>query len=495
LRIRLWLLRHADLLRVVRGFALLCLLALSAFSWRASPADEGLHAHAGLLPPFPASGSQALSAPARDGSATTVLTPTVFLPLVFRNAWLAPDALLGVQLLGKSIDQEAVDRMGDAGVRWARLSLIWAAIEPANTTPDNYTWPAVFEDSLVRLSAERVRVILTLTGNPSWAASYAGGPIDHVAIAELVEFVTAAVARYSLPPYNVQHWEFYNEPDNGSQFYAENGWGYWGNEPAAYAAMLAAVYQPIKTVDPQALIVFGGLAYDWWTSDGGPFVQEFLDGVLQAGGGDFFDIMNFHYYPPFDPNWEDYGPGIVGKATYLRDKLASYDVYKPLICTETTAVSDDHEVQSRYVPQVYTRSLAADLGVTIWFYFIDRDELGFEKPGLLNPDLSPKPAYHAYWTLARQLATASYVRLLTVPETGSAQIEAHEFVLPWGATRIIVAWTRDEQQHEMWLAADRLVLVDKFGARTPVDDRDDGMFDGRLWVTIPPSPVYLRIPQ
>jgi hypothetical protein len=429
----------------------------------------------------------------QDVQVTAAPTRTVFLPVIRGKNWQPPDSLLGVQVYADHMEQEAVSRAGQAGAQWARLTLFWSAIEPVNTTPENYTWPAAFDDWLARLSAEGVSVVLTLAGNPSWAAAYPGGPIDRVDIGELVEFVTAAVARYGAGPYNVKYWELYNEPDNGSEFYAEHGWGFWGNEPAAYADMLAAVYQPMKTADPQARIVFGGLAYDWWTSDGGPFVKEFLDGVLQHGGGDFFDVMNFHYYPPFHPNWEDYGPGIIGKATYLRDKLASYGVYKPFICTETTAASDDHELQSRYVPQVFVRSLAADLGMTIWFYLVDDEELGLPKPGLLNPDLSPKPAYSAYQTFAGQLADAEYVRTLSPADTGSRQIEAHEFLMPDRSTHVIVAWTNDGQERRMSVAAFWIVVVDKFGNETSLYDGDDGEMDDRVWLTMGPSPLYLRL--
>ena len=429
--------------------------------------------------------------------ATETLTHTAFLPLIFKDYWLAPDSLLGVQLYGNK-DQEAVLKTAQMGARWARQPISWAWIEPVNSTPEDYHWPGGFDDWLARLSAKRIQIILNLAGNPSWAATYSAGRIDRTDIGELAEFMAAAVAHYGAPPYNVKYWEFYNEPDNGSEYYAEHGWGYWGNEPGAYAEMLAAVYPAMKTVDPEAQIVFGGLAYDWWESEGGHFVEEFLDGVLLNGGGDYFDVMNFHYFPIFRPNWEEYGTGIIGKATYIRDKLASYGVQKPLICTETSMWSDEahggsDELQSRYVPQVFARSMATDLKTTIWLMLIDGGGVGTWEYGLLNPDLSPKPAYFAYKTLAQQLAPAGYVRTLGPVETGSDQLEAYEFLTENGATRIIVAWTEDEQDQNMWLAADEVVVVDKYGDQTTIYDGDDGVVDGRVWVTVGPSPVYLRL--
>ncbi len=439
----------------------------------------------------------------RSVRATMPSTHTVFLPLAFRDYWEAPESLLGVQMFANHREQEAVTRADQAGVRWARMGLNWSHVEPENTTPENFQWSASFDDWLARLAAENLRVILTLGGNPSWAATYAGGPIDKVEMGELVEFMEAAVAHYGTAPYHVKYWEFYNEPDNGSEYAASLGCSYFGHTPQAYVDVLAAVYQPMKEVDPEAQIVLGGLAYDWWedASPPGPFVREFLDEVLLKGGGDYFDVMNFHYYPNHRSDWEPYGTDIIGKVNYLRDKLArDYGVSKPFICTETGMWSDEFhqgsdELQSRYVPQVFARSSAAELGIVIWFTLIDDDDPFARKWGLLNPDLSSKPAYDAYRTLSRQLSPFEYAHTLTATETGTEQIEAYEFAAAGGSTRIVVAWTEDELDHEMVLVSDQVVLVDKFGAESVILDGDDGIVDGQVWVTIGPSPVYLRTSQ
>ena len=33
------------------------------------------------------------------------------------------------------------------------------------------------------------------------------------------------------------------------------------------------------------------------------YVRSFLPDVLAAGGGAYFDVLNFHVYPAFAPNW------------------------------------------------------------------------------------------------------------------------------------------------------------------------------------------------
>ena len=428
---------------------------------------------------------------------------TEFLPLMSKNLWAYPSAPYGVQIYG--INRSLALQIAQMGARWVRIPLEWCWIEPTNTTPDQYQWQRGYEAGLAQLAARNVKVILTVSENPSWAATYRNGPIDKVPLTELAEFVVAAVKRYGAPPYNVKYWEFYNEPDNGSEYWAEQGSAWFGTQPQRYVDLLQAVYQPIKQADPEAQVVFGGLAYDWFTDaeNPGPFVRDFLDQVLSRGGGNWFDVMNFHYYLTFRSNWEAYGPDIIGKTNYLRSKLASYGLNKPLICTEAGFWSDDrhdphgnHELQSRYVPQLFVRSQAADLGLTIWFMLVDYAPGTVWEVGLFNLEMQPKPAYQAYVTLTRQLSPARYVRALGPAETGSDQVEAYEYTTQTGSSRIVVAWRETDGPGglPMSLAGSQAVVVDKYGAKTTIYDRDDGRTDGKVTVTVTASPVYIRIP-
>jgi hypothetical protein len=428
---------------------------------------------------------------------TAVVSYTVFLPLVYGGYfWQPPSSIMGIQMYPDHMEQAAVDKAALSGARWVRFPLSWFIYERQNTTPENYWWWPEFGDILAELSAKNINVILTFDGNPTWAATYRGGRIDKVPLSELVDFVKAAVAHYSAPPYNVKYWEFYNEPDNGSALYAEDGWGYWGRWPADYAALLQAVYGPIKAVDPEAQVVFGGIAYDNWESDGGPFIENFVDGVLQAGGGQYFDIMNFHYYPGFDWRWNLYGHDIIGKVNYLRDKLAQYSVSKPFVCTETSKWSEGYgstpDLQARYVPQVYARSMAVDLKAAIWLKLVDSDSLTSWKYGLLEPDLTPKPAYFAYQVASQQLAPSDYIRTWTESETGSDDVEAYEFLYLDDETHVLVAWVNDDLQQPLSVQTLELVRVDKYGDQTILHDAGDGTVDGRVTLTLGPDPLYLR---
>ena len=449
--------------------------------------------------------SQIIAAPA-GLEASEQFSQTIYLPVVYQAFGAYRPLSFGIQLY--RVNSTSTGIIEESGAGWVRMPLSWVAIEPVDTTPQHYRWDAGLEAELVAYAGKGVRVILTLTSNPPWAADFPGGPVHEADADELVEFLQAVVARYGAAPYNVKHWEMYNEPDNGDLGYASVGWGYFGDDPQAYVDLLEAVYQPIKDVDPEAQVLFGGIAYDRWEPDG-PFVESFLDlvlGEMQANGRYPFDMMNFHYYPIFRANWEAYGTDIIGKANFIRAKLLSYGAGKPLICTEAGLWSDcrdpddevicsSYEEQGRYVPQLYARGDAADLEINVWFMLVDSENPYDLKHGLLETNLEFKRSYTAYQVLAEQLASAEYVRTLGLNETGSEQIEAYEFREKEGSERIIVAWSNDDANHTMALAGSCLTSTDKYGVEgAPVCDGDDGRGDGVIQVSIGPSPVYLRLP-
>jgi hypothetical protein len=411
----------------------------------------------------------------------------------------------GVQV--NHIGPETTSRAANTGAAWVRMRLYWNLIEPENTTPGEYRWSPGLDQELASYAANGVRVVLTLMGNPGWAATYPAGPIDRVSLGELTQFMQAVVARYGAPPYNVKHWEIYNEPDNAAEWRAsDGGHGYFGANPQAYVDVLEAVYQPVKQVDPAAQVVFGGMAYDGWDSG---FSQSFLDDVLaimRANGRYPFDMMNFHYYPLFAYKWEPLSPGIdiIAKTNYIRSKMAEYGADQPLICTETSmwsnCIDEDVEVlcgsdekQSRYVPQVYARSQAAGLDFSIWYMLYDVDESWAWDYGLLDAGLDPKPSHLAYLTLGQYLALTDYSRTLPLAETCSAEIEAYEFLEQDQTHRIIVTWTNDDLDHRLRLPAESLARVGKYGDETTIYDGDDGQVDGHVELNIGPSPVYLRL--
>jgi hypothetical protein len=116
---------------------------------------------------------------------------------------------------------------------------------------------------------------------------YKGKPHDMAAYAN---FIGKLVERYDgdsiddMPGLTVpiKHWELMNEPE----FQVDPI--YFQGTPADYVDTLKVTYKAVKQADPEAYIVQGGMA--------GMFelCTTFWQGVLDAGGAPYMDIMNMH---------------------------------------------------------------------------------------------------------------------------------------------------------------------------------------------------------
>ena len=413
----------------------------------------------------------------------------LFVPLLMRNydEFIPP---IGIQMYGSLGPSNGFTRVVESKASWVRTQALWADIEPVNTTPDQYQWSAL-DASLQATFDANVNVLVTIDDNPAWASPYRSGPVTNVA--DLQEFVGALVVRYP----QVKYWEFYNEPDRVGRF---------GLNGIAYAQMLQAIYPNVKAANATAQVVMGGLALDNFIEEGGPFDRNFLPDVLAHCAGTCFDVANFHYYPFYRWRWEPYGHDLIGKANYVWQVLAAYNYIRPLIDSETGWPSATNwgspELQARYVPKVYARSYAAGLPLAIWYAMIDADS---GNPGLLDPSLTPRPAYVALQTATSLLSPARFVRTIPATETGSPNLEGYQFSAPGlsGRKRLDVYWydcpsmssglppVDCDDVAPLRLAATRVAKLDKLGTRLIVDDTDDGYRDGFVTLGVLSSPIYI----
>ena len=467
------------------------------------------------------SGATSLSAhggpSAHSGMVSSTDIYTVYLPTLARccNGQTPP---FGVQFYGALDSNNGFGEIAGAGASWVRVPISWRGIEPSDTRPEDYDWSGL-DASVSNATEEGVELILTLGGQPSWVAVYAQGPVTDTE--DIEEFFGAVVERYDGDGMNdapgspqVTYFELYNEPDNGDPAHAEHGgWGCWGDsdndapgcgDAEDYAELLRLLYPVVKEANAQAKLVFGGIALDWFAPEG-PFDPHFLENVLAAcEGQDCFDVMNFHYYPPFRPNWDAYGTAIIGKTSYVRDQLAWYGrADTPIICTETNwdsaASWGSDELQSRYVVKAYVRGMAANLDVVVWFWARDREAGG--GPGLLDVNMQPKASYRAFEKMTATLRDAVYRRRLTVEETGDERIEGYVFETCGG--RLDVVWNEDDTPYvseddpvlPLTVEAKTVRVVDKFGGEMTYRDAQDGSTDGQTTVWVGGSPIYLEYDQ
>ena len=439
-----------------------------------------------------------------------------YMPLVNRGRPAPPNvgpASIGSEMYGGQ-DPTIMSRARGAKIRWTRVSgLDWKAIEPVRTNPPTYNWSSVDEASIQAMTANEIKVIAMVRYAPSWAQKYPGvscGPIAENALDAFAQFMSAAVTKYSKAPYGIHYWEIGNEPDVDYTLVAPNSeFGCWGDENDAYygggyfAMMLEKVYPAIKAADPSATVMPGGLLLDCDPTHppAGKTCKpaNFLEGILRnngkMNGGNYFDMVSFHGYPVYNgtmqldehyPSWESRGGVVLGKANFIREILAKYNVSKPLFHSEGSLTcpeyftnvcnppgQDFYEAQADYVVWLYIRNWAADIKMTTWFQFID----GWRYDGLLDSAWNPKPSYNALRFLTTELGLMSYNKQITT----YAPLRTYEFTS--SSKKIWVIWSPDEQSHPFALPVGTLNVYDKYGSSiTPVNNE----------ISIE-SPVYVEI--
>jgi hypothetical protein len=404
------------------------------------------------------------------------ITSTVYLPIVMREydpSYIPP---FGIVMYGDVNDASGLQKMKEAGSKWVTTILNWAAIEPSKGT---YDWSS-FDIKAQNAQAAGMDVFVLFTGNPSWAASLPGGPVTDTQ--DLVNFVILMAERYDCDGLNdapgspcVHYWSFYAEPDNGDIGRAYGGKGYWGHNGAGFAAMLQKISPAIHAVNPKAKVLIGGLAYDWFEEEGGPFVRSFLTDTLQAlnkypgGARAYIDAVAFHFYPISPGRW----PTIREKALEVRGIMERHGVGDlPLICPEmgywsATSAGSNESFQARRLVQIYIQGLSVGLEHLSWFAVFDGGP-GTEEHGLFwDHDLTrPKQSYYAYKTLAQELNRARYLRRLQVKD-----VEGYVFRMPGGREKTVLWATTSSATVSFPYSC--LRLVDTLGnIYIPINDGD-----------------------
>jgi hypothetical protein len=358
------------------------------------------------------------------------------------------------------------------------VTFSWKGIEPTNTSPSNFRWWMVDETSLINAADNGLEIVGDIHETPDWAQArpgYSCGPIAAEHLDDFAQFLQAVVSRYGVHPYHVRFWKIWNEPDADYRLVEpDSGYGCWGDADAAdyggsvYAQMLKVAYPAIKAAAPEATVLVGGLLLNDATSS----ASKFMEGILQGGGGPYFDVLDYHAYTYYlglgkigNSNWPGSTTAIPEKAEFLRSVLDEYGYSeKPLMVTEAAMLaSTDNptqnflETQAMYVPQAYAEGLA--LGLKGVIYFSMTDDWENRSNGLLRDDLSKKPSYYAYQAATSFLSQAYY----KAPATGYPDgVEGYAFA-QLNAQEVDVVWSVDGTSRTVHLPADASAF-DRYGA-------------------------------
>lgn len=281
----------------------------------------------------------------------------------------------------------SVEQAKDINVSWIRDGKNWTGIMSEDGT---FSMPQEFIDYYDNAKKNGIKTMYVLgfgySGDKYGYSDYFHIPLKSETdyfndFIKMVEFVATTMKG------KVDAYEIWNEPDHTDIFNR-------GNATAAqYKDLLEASYKAIKKIDPDALVLNGGIA--WRT--------EFLDALLAAGGGDYMDAVAVHKY-----NHGDAGPEKnfrKGLDSYL-SVLNKYNYTKPIWLTENgwyTGSADkavSRENQGAYLIRnsVIWEDFLKDnnrTGVYMWYDLSD-DGINLSSSennyGLTGYDIHPKPS-------------------------------------------------------------------------------------------------------
>ena len=190
------------------------------------------------------------------------------------------------QLSDAKFDVE-MNTMKKMGVHWVRAVIPWALVD--HQTPNDNQW--ILIDRLVEtVQAEGMELIGIIDNPPLWAETgtttppgcSVAPPFDLQAYAD---FAAKVAARYTSSAVSVIEVE--NSP---------NLPGAWPTpDPCDYAQLMKLTYPAIKNVDPNIMVINGGVGGTKDTK-GNISGATWIADLYQNGAGNFFDAVSFHPY-------------------------------------------------------------------------------------------------------------------------------------------------------------------------------------------------------
>jgi hypothetical protein len=307
-----------------------------------------------------------------------------------------PSEEIGVTLHFRGSDESTVKRQFDLmaamNVRWVRVDLDWSVIEAEQSRFD-WAYPDMVVDEAV---ARRMNVLVVLGFSPAWTrstASHRSRPDDPFAFAN---FARVAAARYAA--LGVHSWEIWNEPNAGT---------FWAPQPDAdeYGSLFRSAAEAIRSIDPDATLLIGGLAPKFDVQEAVIPPAEYLGQLYANGTATLADGIAAHPYSfPAMPT-EDRQRMIGGFADLpsLRAVMEAHgDGEKKIWITEfgaptgTGPYAVSEEDQAAALLQALDQTGRWDwAGPLIYYELVDggRDLADPEQNfGVLHEDLAPKPA-------------------------------------------------------------------------------------------------------
>lgn len=400
-----------------------------------------------------------------DVSSSIIASNFAYLPMLMKS--FPVSNIFGAQL-DTITPGNGLNQMVLANSAWTRRDFLWRLVEPIE---GQRNWDAVkyYEDELITAKQNGINVVVIISETPGWARliSSCGGKVKPEKLAAFASFVHDLVVRYNNPPFNVNYFEMWNEPD------VDGFLGCWGDVTdrsyyggKQYGDMLKVVYPAAKAVNPGAQILVGGLLLDCdpalGTKDCTP--ANYLKGILESGAQNSFDGIAFHsgdyyagelgkyYNPNFAAAWNTTGPVSAAKAKYLRGILSHYNVTDKYLLNSESGIKCGspncadpayrfEETKAYYIVQDGATALAGNYRANIWY-----SVYGDRYSGLLDSNNQPLPSYYAFQFMSQRLMNYAFSQnIMSYPG-----VKGYEFLSPDGK-KLWLLWSLDGISHQITL--------------------------------------------
>jgi hypothetical protein len=286
--------------------------------------------------------------------------------------------------------------ISDVAARWVRLEFRWNEAEPSSKGSYDQNIIARYDRAVDTARAAGAKVLVFVNGAPRWASGSRVPMTKPQNAADYGDFIRYVATRYRG---KVSAWEVWNE-ENTSRFWST------GPSPSAYVPLLKATYPVVKSVDPNALVVFGGVSQNDY---------GYIEGAYAAGAKGYFDVMAAHPYPgPSPPEATWYSGSRISSTSFsgfreIRKSMLARGDDKPIWLTEfgwSTTTTETWGVtqaqQADYLTRAY-RLLESYPYVQIAYWynlrnnFWNSDADTWETQlGLMRTDFTHKPSYAAF---------------------------------------------------------------------------------------------------
>ncbi|MEZ5094545.1 glycoside hydrolase family 5 protein [Nocardioides sp.] len=297
--------------------------------------------------------------------------------------------------------RQMFDKLKRMHIRWVRIGLPWALVQPRKPTATDKGWSAWGldrVDKVVRMAHKRnISVSLTFLGTPGWANGGKGPKYLPNNPADYARAIRKMAKRYRG---KVTSFEIYNEVSGGIRLK--------GATIQDYKKVLCAAHAAVRKGSPRAKVLSAGTGRDAvaWVGD-----------LYDAGAKPCFDVLAIHpYYGDHGPTWPaGKTPGWLRKTKEMRAIMRKHkDLGTPVWFTEfgwhtgSMANGVTPQQQAKYTVQMFKVTDKRLPYVQKMSPYMAQDEdaeaASNAHYGFYTLDMKPKPVVSALRTYLGQLS-------------------------------------------------------------------------------------------